>query len=104
MGYCAGKAIVEYTDSNCYERDDRDPALYPWVQYECEYAREYSQPLQSSTSTGNADGNVDTYIVLAIFSMVGIIGIMVGYLLYTKRKKSAEKLPLFDATHANASS
>merc|ERR1711971_568328 len=104
--HCNGPTAGHLTSGECYARqsDEFCCGLWPrdrhntYFKYECEIWEDEGELRHASASTETENGignNMDAIVVVVMLSMVCIIGIIVGYLLYTERKKNAEKNKLF---------
>jgi len=91
--YCDGQPLRQESTHGC-RMNEQSTA---WVRYDCQAWNRGD--LRSANEEGKENGNLnaDVAVLMTALSIVCIIGIIVGYLLQRKKRKSAENVLLCDA-------
>merc|ERR1712129_46981 len=89
---CSGDPIDEKTSGQCY-RDSSNPCDLRYYRFKCHPSRGTGDELRQLTDEdGVKIGIVDNInIVVAVLLIVWIIGAIVGYFMYKKKKKLSEQ-------------
>merc|ERR1712227_213147 len=91
---CYGQPSSTIMSGTC----DREGAGGAWVKYDC-YVSHFRSSADKEEKTSI---NMDVNVAVAVLLIVAVIGMIGGFLVYRKRKKSAQlKMLLDDDNHAS---
>merc|ERR1711971_1318310 len=96
MGRTSSRQV---TSGDCYRGEGGGPS----VKYQCHFWDPELRHLPSEDDDEMRTDNVNSNIMIALVSIVYIIGMALGYLMYRKRKQSTDEIMLLsdDANHTS---